>query len=56
MVIDMNVQLMNGLICMSRYVHIASIVYVTWHEHKLEYLHFICTGTSRIMGVCAWLL
>ena len=42
-------------------MHIALITYVAWYEYVMAHLHcialhFICMGTSRKMGECAWLL
>ena len=30
--VDINVQMMHGLLCMSRHAHIVLIVYVAWYE------------------------
>ena len=41
------------VICMSRIVHIAFIIYVTWYRNGTS--HCICTRTSHEIGVSAWL-
>ena len=41
------------VICMSRIVHIAFIIYVTSYRHEMA--HCICTGTSNEIGVSVWL-
>ena len=43
------------VICLSRVVHIAFIIHMTWYRHAM--LHHIAYSqeTSHFMGVIAWL-
>ena len=42
------------VICMSRVVHIAFIIYVVWYSMQQRIALHLCTGTSHDMGVSAW--
>ena len=43
------------VICMSRVVHIAFIIYVTWYRHAMVHHIENARETSHFMGVSAWL-
>ena len=36
-------------------VHMTFITYGAWHWHVVAHRIALCTGTSHIMGVSAWL-
>ena len=44
------------VICMSRVVHIAVIIYVTWYRHATVHHIAYAQETSHFMGVSAWLV
>ena len=43
------------VVCMSRVVHIAFIIYVTWYRHTMVHHIAYALETSHFMGVSAWL-
>ena len=44
------------VICMSRIIHIAFIIYVTWYRHEMAHRIVYARGHRIELGVCAWLL
>ena len=44
------------VICMSRVVHIAFIIYLTWYRHAMMHHIAYARETSHFMGVSAWLV
>ena len=44
------------VICMSRVVHIAFIIYVTWYRHAMVHHIAYARETLHFLGVSAWLL
>ena len=43
------------VICMSRVVHIAFIIYVTWYRHAMVHHIAYARETLHFLGVSAWL-
>ena len=43
------------VICMSRVVHRAFIIYVTWYRHAMVHHIAYTWETTHFMGVSAWL-
>ena len=43
------------VICMSRIVHIAFIIYVIWYRHEMAHRIIYAWGHRMELGVCAWL-
>ena len=43
------------VICLSRVIHIAFIIYVTWYRHAMVHHIAYSWETSHFMGVSAWL-
>ena len=44
------------VICLSRAVHIAFIIYVTWYRHAMVHHIAYAREISHFMGVSAWLV
>ena len=44
------------VICISRVVHIAFIIYVTWYRHEMVHHIAYAQETSHYMGMSAWLV
>ena len=51
--IDITFQLMHGLKCMSRHVHIA-LIYMYHGDRQWHIALHLCASTSHEMGLSAW--